>query len=75
MTSYPENDWEYIFYLEDACGYSVSSSVCRSEDYEAIEVLWPPIVVDTCIGEQDFIIPEISGGVEILYLIGLLMVN
>ena len=64
LTSYPENDWEYIFYLEDACGYSASSSVfVEAEDYEAIEVLWPPLIVDACIGEQDFIIPEISGGV------------
>ena len=41
LTTYPEDDFEYILYIEDACGYTASSSVfVQTEDYEPMEVLW-----------------------------------
>ncbi len=63
LTTYPENDWEYTFNVVDACGYSASSSVfIQTEDYQPMEVLWPPQNVNACVGEQDVIIPDVTGG-------------
>ena len=63
LTTSPENDWEYTFNVVDACGYSASSSVfIQTEDYEPMEVLWPPQNVNACVGEQDVIIPDLTGG-------------
>ena len=67
LTTYPEDDFEYILYIEDACGYTASSSVfIQTEDYEPMEVLWPPQNINACVGEQDMIIPDVQGGAGIL---------
>jgi len=67
LTTYPEDDWEYTFNVVDACGYEASASVfIQTEDYEPMEILWPPQNVNACVGEQDMIIPDVSGGAGIL---------
>ena len=63
LTTYPEDDFEYTFNVLDACGYAASASVfIQTEDYEPMEILWPPQNVNVCVGEQDMIIPNVEGG-------------
>ena len=63
LTTYPEGDGEYTFNIVDACGSMASASLfIETEDYEPMQVLWPPQYSYACIGEEDMIIPDVQGG-------------
>ena len=63
LTTYPEGDGEYIFNVVDACGSVATASLfIETEDYEPMQVLWPPVEGYACIGEEDMIVPDVQGG-------------
>ena len=67
LTTYPEDDFEYTLNVVDACGYAASASVfIQTEDYDPMEILWPPQNINACVGEQDMIIPNVEGGAGLL---------
>lgn len=63
LITYPQDDGEYTFNVVDACGYSASASLfIETEDYEPMNIMWPPENFHACVGEMDMILPDIEGG-------------